>query len=92
METQFPVDDTSDNIWKSCCLSVDRRAVQYFSQLVVISAAMSLCIFKLGTDSSQETQVSFTALLTLLIGVIVPTQNLNRTFKHKKSNYYYHQT
>ena len=73
METQFPVEDQSDNIWKSCCLSMDRRAVQYFSQLGVISAAMGLCIFKLGIDPSQETQVSYTALLTLLIGVIVPS-------------------
>lgn len=73
METQFPVEDQSDNIWKSCCLSMDRRAVQYFSQLAIISAAMGLCIFKLGTDSSQETQVSFMALLTFLIGVICPS-------------------
>jgi hypothetical protein len=73
METHFPVDDQSDNTWKSCCLSMDRRAVQFFSQLAAISATMGLCIFKLGTDSSQETQVSYTALLTLMIGVVVPS-------------------
>ena len=72
MET-FPVDDQDGNIWKSCCLSMDKRAVQYFSQLAVISAAMGLCIFKLAIDPSQETQVSYTALLTLMIGVIVPS-------------------
>ncbi len=74
MDTEFQVDDgPGDNTWKSCCLSMDRRAVQYFSQLVIISSVMSLCVYKLATDSSPETRTSFTGLLTLLIGVLIPS-------------------
>ncbi len=74
MDTEFQTDDgQADNTWKSCCLSMDRRAVQYFTQLAVISSVMSLCIYKLATDSSCEVQTSFTGLLTLLIGVLVPS-------------------
>ena len=74
MDTEFQVDDgPGDNTWKSCCLSMDRRAVQYFTQLMVISSVMSLCIYKLSTDSSSEVQTSFTGLLTLLIGILCPS-------------------
>ena len=74
MDTEFQMDDgPADNTWKSCCLSMDRQAVQYFTQLAVISSVMSLCIYKLATDSSCEVQTSFTGLLTLLIGVLIPS-------------------
>ena len=73
MDIEFRADDGQDNTWKSCCLSMDRRAVQYFTQLAVISSVMSLCIYKLATDGSSEVQTSFTGLLTLLIGVLIPS-------------------
>ena len=62
-----------DNTWKSCCLLMDRRAVQYFTQVTVISGVMVFCIYELATNATCEAQTAYTGLLTLLIGVLVPS-------------------
>ena len=62
-----------DTTWKSCCLLMDRRAVQYFTQVTVISSVMAFCIYQLVTNETCEAQTGYTGLLTLLIGVLVPS-------------------
>ena len=62
-----------NHTWKSLCLVVDRRAVQYFTQIFIITGMMAFCMFKLETDTSREAQQSYTGLLTLLIGILAPS-------------------
>ena len=66
----------TENIWRSLCLDCDKRAVQYFSQLFFIGCIMLFCIFKLEFDRSAESQEAYTALLTLLIGIVIPNPKL----------------
>lgn len=66
-----------DNIYKSCCLQVDRRAVMFFTQL-------SFSIFVLGFSSwhlSKNDQDCnrthlYTGLLTLILGWWAPAPSL----------------
>ena len=62
-----------ENTWKSMCLVMDRRAVQYFTQIAIIVGVMCFCIYKLITDPSCEAQQAYTGLLTLAMGVVVPS-------------------
>ena len=66
-------DTHADNTWKSMCLEMDRRAVQYFTQISIIGSVMIFCIFKLTTDTSCVAQQAYTGLLTLLIGILAPS-------------------
>ena len=67
----------AENTWKSMCLEMDKRAVQYFTQMLIIAGIMGFCIHKVGTDSSCVAQQSYTGLLTLLIGIVVPNPKLS---------------
>jgi len=63
----------NENMWKSLCMVMDRRAVQYFTQISIIGSVMVFCIFKLTTDTSCVAQQAYTGLLTLLIGILAPS-------------------
>jgi hypothetical protein len=65
--------ENEDNRWKSCCLDVDRRAVQYFSQLSIIAGTMIFCIYQLIEIPTCEGQQAYIGLLTMLIGILVPS-------------------
>ena len=67
------------NTWRSLCLVMDKNAVMYFSQIIIIFFVMCFAIYKLTTNESCEAQTTYMSLLTLCIGVIAPSP----TFKKK---------
>lgn len=68
-----------ENNWKSCCLIVDRRALQFFTQLGISLIVISLCIYNLVQypDNCDSNQV-YMGLLTMTIGVYIPTPTMNK--------------
>lgn len=64
--------EAAKNEWHSCCLVTDRRAVQYFTQIIIISGCMLFTIYQLCALESCESQSVYIGLLTMLIGVLVP--------------------
>ena len=66
-----------ENSWKSCCLTVDRIALQFFTQLSISLIVISLCIYNLVQypDNCDNNQV-YMGLLTMVIGVYVPTPTM----------------
>ena len=74
LDHALKAEDTQvENTWKSLCMVMDRRAVQYFTQISIIGGVMIFCIFKLTTDTSCVAQQAYTGLLTLLIGILAPS-------------------
>ena len=70
-------DDQFENTWRSCCLVMDRRAIQFFSQLTTISSIMLFCIVQLIHDEKNENHsTEYMSLLTFLIGVLIPSPKL----------------
>jgi hypothetical protein len=61
------------NNWQSCCFSLDRRAVQYFTQTLIMIGVMSFCIAQLINLKSPTDQQTYLALLNFLLGVLLPT-------------------
>ena len=60
------------NEWKSCCVVLDRRAVQYFTQIIIIVGTMAFSLYQLTSLTDCEGQQAYLGLLTLLIGLIIP--------------------
>ena len=65
-----------DNNWQSCCLTVDRRAVQYFTTLGVSTVIITLCVVKLSGELPCPEQNGWIALLTFVIGVYIKSPSL----------------
>ena len=68
-----------ENNWKSCCITVDRRALQFFTQLFISLIIIILCIYNLVKypDNCNSNQV-YMGLLTMTIGVYIPTPTLTK--------------
>ena len=65
-----------NNNWESCCLTMDRRAVQYFTTLGVSSVIITLCVVKLSGELPCEQQNGWIALLTFVIGIYIKSPSL----------------
>ena len=59
--------------WESCCLTVDKRMMQYITQITIICGVMLFSIYQLVSNDSCEAQTAYMGLLTLLLGLIIPT-------------------
>jgi hypothetical protein len=58
-----------DNTFRSCCLTMDRRALSFFTTLSISLIIISFCIVQLsGADSCEETN-TWLALLMFVIGI-----------------------
>ncbi len=63
--------------WNSCCLRVDRRALSFFTQAAFSAAIVGFCIAMLSISQDCETFSRYSPLLTLVIGVWLPSPKLN---------------
>ena len=78
LEHRFKVeDDKYKDTWKSCCMVLDRRAVQYFTQIIIIGGTMAFSITQLYRNDTCEGQQAYLGLLTLLIGILIPNPKFN---------------
>jgi hypothetical protein len=73
-EVVFNIEDDLDenNTWKSCCFKLDKRAVQFFSQLIVISGVMIFSGCQLVRLESCNDQQAYLGLLSTMIGILIP--------------------
>ena len=68
----------AENTWRSCCLKTDRRAVIYFSQFGLSASVVILCIYQLLTKNDCNSNQLFLGLLTLILGVYLPTPKISK--------------
>ena len=61
--------------WKSCCLTIDRRAVQFFSQLCISLIIIIFCLFQLHTKPKCDT-AEYLSLLTMVLGMWIDAPRL----------------
>lgn len=72
-EHRFKIEDEQyKDRWESCCLVLDRRAVQFFTQIAIIAGTIGFCIIQLYKNETCETQQTYIGLLTMLIGILIP--------------------
>lgn len=64
--------------WKSCCLSADKSFVMYITQLSMILLVICFCIAQLVTKSDCATQTTYVGLLTLLVGLVIPSPAIRK--------------
>lgn len=67
-----------ETVWTSCCVRVDKRAVSYITQVVFSGAIISFCIAMLATDQECPSFSRYSPLLTLVIGVWLPSPRMQQ--------------
>jgi hypothetical protein len=70
-------DERYANTWTSCCITLDRRAVQCFTQISIIGGTMAFSISQLYSNDTCESQQAYLGLLTMLIGLLMPSPKFN---------------
>jgi hypothetical protein len=62
-----------ENVYKSCCLLVDKRALLFFSQLGISVSVLSVCLYQLLTHhNSCESNQMYSNILMMILGVWIP--------------------
>lgn len=74
-------DRVYDDTWRACCINLDRRCVVYFVQMSTIIGIMIFCTYQLLHKPDCHSQQAYTGLLTLLIGIIIPSPNIKENKK-----------
>lgn len=62
--------------WRSCCLTVDKRAALFISQLGVGITIIGFCIGMLITNEDCATFSRWGPLLTFVVGVFLPAPRM----------------
>ena len=73
---QKEVQSKIDNEYKSCCLTIDKRALSFFSTLFISLIVITFCIIKLSLNESCESQNTYISLLTFVVGIWVKSPSL----------------
>ena len=62
--------------WESCCLRVDKRALSFFTQFAISASIVAFTVGMMVVHQDCETFSRYSPLLTLVIGVWLPSPNL----------------
>jgi hypothetical protein len=66
----------TENTYKSCCLTSDKRALQFFSQFTISVGVLLFSMYKLiNSAECEETQV-YIGLITMIIGIYLPNPKM----------------
>jgi hypothetical protein len=63
--------------WQSCCMTIDRRATRYFTQLGIAIMIITFCIVQLIRNETCESQSLYSGILMTVIGVMLPSPSLH---------------
>jgi hypothetical protein len=65
-------------IWHSCCLTADKDFCMYITQIALIFFVILFCIYQLLTLRECIYQTVYTSMLTLLIGLVIPSPAIRK--------------
>jgi hypothetical protein len=78
IEHEIELEDKKyDDHWQSCCMTIDRRATRYFSQLAIAMLIMVFCIVMLIRNDDCPSQQLYSGILMTIIGIMLPSPSLN---------------
>tara|TARA_R110002072_G_scaffold118067_3_gene249251 strand:+ start:46 stop:339 length:294 start_codon:yes stop_codon:yes gene_type:complete len=65
-------------VWRSFCFQIDRRVLLFFSQFSIGIMVIGFSLFQLNKKDTCEHQQLYTGLLTMMVGIFLPSPRLNR--------------
>ena len=68
--------NNTNETWKSCCLTMDKGAIKYFSQIFILSGLILFSATMLVIDKDCNSQRNYSSLLMICLGVFLPNPKL----------------
>ena len=65
-------------VWSCCCGDTDARLLAFICTMIMLAGLMLFCMAQLMLSDSCEHQQTYTGLLSVLIGIIIPNPKLNK--------------
>ena len=62
----------NENEWKSCCMVMDKRAITFFTQILITASIIAFCMVQLVRLDDCNSEQTYLGLLTFLIGCLLP--------------------
>ena len=78
MSVNTTIDINDTNSYKSCCLLVDKRALQFFSQLTISLITIGFSISQLDISDSCEKDALYSGMMTLVVGTWLPQPSMEK--------------
>jgi hypothetical protein len=72
------IDTSEPKEWKSCCLKVDKLAVKYFTQVVILGGLIVFSAVMIVVDKDCNSQRNYSSLLMISLGILIPTPKLDK--------------
>ena len=67
-----------DNTYQSCCLSLDRRGLIFFTQLFFSATVLIFCIVQLSMNPDCSTYAKYSSIMMFLVGIYIPNPNMKK--------------
>jgi len=65
-----------ENIYKSCCLTSDKRALEFFFKSGVIFSILLFCMLQVMTVSNASERNAFLNIVILILGTFLPSPKI----------------
>ena len=62
---------SQEYIYRSCCLEIDKRVLDYICKLLVIVSVLIFCIYKLSVDDANGPREVYFSLLSSIITLFI---------------------
>ncbi len=66
-----------DTNWKSCCLTINKNALKYFTQVGILGGLIIFSATMLVVDTNCESQRNYSSLLMISLGTLIPSPKLS---------------
>ena len=67
-----------ENTYKSCCLTIDKRAATFFISSSFCAAVLVFCLIQLSLNPDCSTYAKYSSIMMFLVGVYIPQPRMNR--------------
>jgi hypothetical protein len=62
--------------WKSCCITVDKSAVKYIIQVIILSSLIISSVVMIIVDKDCNSQRYYAGILMVCLGVFLPSPRI----------------
>lgn len=70
------IEQPKEEMWVSCCMRMNPKAVVFFSQLAIALTVIAFCIVQLSMSESCEQDSLYSGILMLVVGVYLPSPKI----------------
>ena len=74
---KIDIKNEDETNWKSCCLTVDKFAVKYFVQVIILSSLILFSATMLVVDKDCNSQRNYSGLLMMCLGIVIPQPKMS---------------